>query len=101
MSEDRLDKALEAMRKRRGPWPRTRSRRGNGFGKRPGRRSHGLRARSFVRHCPDYSAGKLSESRRLLMEDHLARCADCRKGACGNEGRGGQSRLCPRRSVRL
>src|SRR5262245_47775492 len=27
----------------------------------------------------DYRAGRLTESRRLLIEDHLGRCAECRR----------------------
>ena len=44
--------------------------------------------------CPEFRAElsayvdkRLSESRRLLLEDHLGRCADCRKALAEVEGR--------------
>ena len=33
----------------------------------------------FIPDREAYLAGTLSESRRLLMEDHLSRCPDCRR----------------------
>ncbi len=36
---------------------------------------------------PDYADGKLTESRRLLVDDHLSRCVGCRHTLAGIKGR--------------
>ena len=33
----------------------------------------------FRSQFEDYRAGKLAEQRTMLLEDHLTRCADCRR----------------------
>lgn len=40
----------------------------------------------FRPDLPSYVAGKLTESRRLLVEDHLGRCAGCRKALAEMKG---------------
>lgn len=77
MSEDRLEKALEAIRnesvdpeKLREAQIRVRDKLTN-----PG---DGVCA-EFQGQFQDYIDDSLSESRRLLMEDHLSRCPHCRR----------------------
>ncbi len=76
MSEDRLEKALEAMRNENvdpelmaGARDRVREKLAQ-----PGLAT----CAEFAPEIEDYLAGKLAPGRRLLMEDHLSRCPRCR-----------------------
>lgn len=76
MSEDRLERALEAMKNESvdpeqlaGARDRVWQKLGN-----PGLMS----CTEFEPDIPDYLAGDLACNRRLLMEDHLSRCPRCR-----------------------
>ena len=77
MSEERLDKALEAMRNEEAASSDL-----TAAQERVWRQLAGTPAGACTEFRPalrDYLDGKLVEARRLLMEDHLGRCADCRK----------------------
>lgn len=76
MSEDRLDKALEEMKRedvddgtldsaRARVWERLTNTAGAGCAE-------------FRPDFPTYLSGGLADTRRVLMEDHLGRCAACR-----------------------
>jgi hypothetical protein len=76
MSEDRLERALEAMQNENvdpeqiaGARDRVRAKLGN-----PGL----MTCTEFEPDIRDYLAGGLAPNRRLLMEDHLSRCSRCR-----------------------
>jgi hypothetical protein len=84
MSEERLDKALDAMRNeevatsdlagaRERVWQRLA---GTPVGA----------CTEFRATLRDYADGKLGGARLLLMEDHLGRCADCRKALAEIKG---------------
>lgn len=87
MSEDRLEKALEALRNesvteeesanvRARVWERL--------------AASAQVCGEFRAQLKEYLVGRLPESRRLLMEDHLGRCAECRRqfAAVKDEARG-------------
>ncbi len=84
MSEDRLDKALEAMKNEpvnsgelARAHDRVRDRLVN-----PG---EGLCA-EIRTHFVDYLAGNLEAGRRMLVEDHLGRCTGCRAALAAQKG---------------
>jgi len=84
MSEERLDKALEAMRNEEAAASDLAAAK-----ERVWRQLAGTPARACMEFRPalrDYLDGKLVEARRLLMEDHLGRCADCRKAFAEMKG---------------
>ena len=76
MNEERLDKALEAMKNESAPAEELAAAR---------RRVWERLALSaaacgeFQPKLRDYLQGRLADSRRLLMEDHLGRCPQCRR----------------------
>jgi hypothetical protein len=84
MSEERLDKALEAMRNEEASAPDLAAAQ-----ERVWRQLAGTPSGACAEFRPalrDYLDGKLAEARRLLMEDHLARCAACRKALAEMKG---------------
>jgi hypothetical protein len=84
MSEERLDKALEAMRNEEAAASDLAAAR-----ERVWRQLAGTPAGACTEFRPalrDYLDGKLVEARLLLMEDHLGRCADCRKAFAEMKG---------------
>lgn len=86
MSEDRLDKALEAMKNESITPEETAAARTRVWEK------LNIPAASacaeFQPRLQDYLDGRLAANRRLLMEDHLGRCPECRRelGALKGEG---------------
>jgi hypothetical protein len=77
MSEDRLEKALEAIRNESVSPERLQESRIRIREKltNPG----DAVCAEFRNQFQDYADGRLAENRRLLMEDHLSRCPRCRK----------------------
>lgn len=76
MSEDRLDKALDGMRSEASGVTDLAAAQERVWQKLAGNETNACSG--FRAQLRDYADGKLAESRRLLMEDHLGRCADCR-----------------------
>jgi len=84
MSEDRLNKALDAMRNEEAAASDLAAAQARVW-----RQLAGTPAGACTEFRPalrDYLDGKLAEARRLLMEDHLGRCADCRKAFAEMKG---------------
>ena len=77
MSEDRLDKALDAMRNEEPAASDLAAAQERVWRQLAGTPSGACT--EFRAAMRDYSDGKLVEARRLLMEDHLGRCSECRK----------------------
>lgn len=77
MQDDKLEKALEAMRAETAPAPEEEAARARVWEKlmaSPEARCAGFRAM-----LEPYAEGRLEKSRQWLLEDHLARCAGCRR----------------------
>ena len=98
MSEDRLDKALEAMKNEEvnaeelaGAHDRVMERLMN-----PGESL----CKEFRIQFRDYLDGNVDGARRLLLEDHLSRCPECRKTLAGLKGEGTAEVVPIRRSLR-
>jgi hypothetical protein len=84
MSEDRLDKALEAMRSEGinpGELAKARARVWEKLGS-----SGAALCSEFQLQFHDYLAGRLEANRRLLLEDHLSRCPHCRSKLAEQKG---------------
>ncbi len=77
MSEERLDKALEAMRNEAAGTADLAAAKSRVWEKLAGGETGACAG--FRTQLQEYADGKLAENRRLLMEDHLGRCADCRR----------------------
>ncbi|MBI5083054.1 MAG: FecR domain-containing protein [Acidobacteria bacterium] len=77
MSEDRLDQALNEMRNESAPEAEFAAARDRVLAKLQAHQP--AVCEEFRSELAAYAAGRLSESRRLLMDDHLSRCAECRK----------------------
>lgn len=97
MSEDRLEKALQAMREENaspdqlaGARDRVRERLEN-----PG----AALCSEFQPDFRDYLDGRLAATRRLLIEDHLSRCAACRAQLAREKGEGKVYAIPRRRTV--
>lgn len=84
MSEDRLDKALDAMRNEAATASDLAAAEERVW-RQLGGTSTGA-CTEFRAAFRDYLDGKLAEARRLLMEDHLGRCADCRRALAEMKG---------------
>jgi ferric-dicitrate binding protein FerR (iron transport regulator) len=94
MSEDRLEKALEAMKNEDANPDQLEKARARVWEKLTG--AGPTACSEFVPLFHDYREGKLPGQRRLLLEDHLSRCAQCR--AQLSEMKGEQARaVMPRR----
>ena len=100
MSEDRLEKALEGMRNEnvsagaacRGACPRV-----GEAGERRRVALHRIPAR--LPRVPGWRGSPTS--RRLLMEDHLSRCPQCRAQLAAHERRAASDRRCRTRQLRV
>src|SRR5512135_3625479 len=76
MSEDRLERALDALKNESASPEQLDQARVHVWQKLEG---HGMAAcAEFQPAFRDYLDGSLTEHRRLLMEDHLSRCPQCR-----------------------
>jgi ferric-dicitrate binding protein FerR (iron transport regulator) len=99
MSDDRLEKALEAI-KNEEPEP-------NQLADARARVWTQLQTPSltvcaeFQSEIRDYLDGKLGDQRRLLMEDHLSRCSSCRTRMAEEKGERKPTPIQSRRRVRL
>ena len=81
MSEDRLDQALEAMRNESVPEADLAAAQAKVWGKLKAATAapvSGL-CHEFQEELQPYRDGKLSDGKRLLLEDHLSRCQECRR----------------------
>jgi len=81
MSEDRLDQALEAMRNESVPEADLAATQAKVWGKLKAATAapvSGL-CHEFREELQPYRDGKLSDGKRLLLEDHLSRCPECRR----------------------
>ncbi len=76
MSEDRLEKALKALRTETVDAERLATAQARVWQKLESRDTS--LCGEFQLQFRDYLEGRLTESRRLLMEDHLGRCPNCR-----------------------
>ena len=76
MSEERLEKALDAMRNEVAGTGDLAAAQSRVWQKLAGGETGACAG--FRAQLRDYLDGTLAENRRLLMEDHLGRCADCR-----------------------
>jgi hypothetical protein len=83
MSEDRLDKALEAMRNETIDSEQLSDARVR-VGAKLGMSSSACA--EFQTEIRDYLHGKLDDKRRLLIEDHLGRCPSCRARLAEQKG---------------
>jgi hypothetical protein len=84
MSEDRLEKALEAMKQENVTPAEVAAAQERVWRKlleTPSTLCTGFRA-----ELSEYLAGRLAESQRLLLEDHLGRCPDCRHALAEAKG---------------
>ena len=77
MSEERLDQALEAMNNEPVPAAEIEAARARVWEKLMA--STGASCAGFRAELGAYAEGRLSGSQRMLLEDHLARCPECRK----------------------
>lgn len=77
MSQDRLDEALNQIRKETVPAEELAAAKARVWEKLAGAASPACA--EFRPALPAYLAGELEFGRRLLLEDHLSRCASCRK----------------------
>jgi len=97
MSEDRLDEALNSLKNEEIPSGEAEAARARIWRRLAGARSEvcaGFRA-----DLEAYRAGTLEAGRRLLLEDHLARCAACRTWLAGSKPQP-EVRAMPERSRR-
>lgn len=84
MSEDRLERALDAMRREQAPEAEAQAARQRVFEKLSAPAAPACAA--FRPDLEAYLAGGLSGSRRLLVEDHLGRCPECRRELAALKG---------------
>ncbi len=77
MSEDRIDKALEAMRNESVPAEESDAARARAYDKLTA--APATVCGGFQTDLVAYLEGGLEASRRLLLEDHLGRCPECRR----------------------
>ncbi len=82
MSEDRLEKALEAIRDESATPEQLESARVRVWEK----LESAAACAEFRLQFRDYLDGRISDSRRLLLEDHLSRCPQCRAQMAGLKG---------------
>jgi ferric-dicitrate binding protein FerR (iron transport regulator) len=77
MSEERLDRALEAMNSETVPAAEIEAARARVWEKLMA--STGANCAGFRAQLNAYAEGRLSGNARVLLEDHLARCPECRR----------------------
>src|SRR5436309_3117786 len=85
MTEERFDQLLKEMREESVAPEQAAAARDRVWRKIAGATSSACA--EFRPEFADYRAGRLTESRRLLIDDHLGRCAECRRdlGGTGSE----------------
>jgi ferric-dicitrate binding protein FerR (iron transport regulator) len=84
MSEDRLDPILDELRNESVPAEELAAARARVWEKLAGAESE--LCAGFRADLTAYAAGELESSRRLLLEDHLSRCAACRHAMAALKG---------------
>lgn len=84
MTDERFDELLKEMRDERGPGGDSAEARERVWRKLAG--SMSIACGEFRPQLGDYLAGRLPASRRLLADDHLGRCADCRRALAEAKG---------------
>ncbi len=77
MTDERFDEVLEEMRAERAPAGQAAEAKARAWGQIL--RSTSLACAEFRPEFGAYRAGELTAARKTLMEDHLGRCADCRR----------------------
>src|SRR5439155_15245208 len=83
MTEEQFDELLKEMREEEAPPEQVAAARDRVWGKLAG--STSLACAELRPEFGAYLAGQLTDSRRLLVDDHLARCSDCRKVLAGTK----------------
>src|SRR5258708_5805938 len=84
MTEERFDRLLQEMREEAVAPEQVDAARDRVWRQLAG--STSLACAEFRPEFDDYLAGRLSESRRLLVEDHLGRCPECRRALADHGG---------------
>ena len=84
MSDDRLDQILNEMKNESVPAEEVAAARARVWQKLAGADS--ALCTEFRASLPEYAAGGLESSRRLLLEDHLSRCTGCRRAMAEMHG---------------
>jgi len=84
MTEERLDQLLQEMRDEGAAPEQVAAAQDRVWQKLAG--SASLACAEFRPELGDYLAGQLSGSRRLLIDDHLGRCPQCRRVLAGIKG---------------
>jgi hypothetical protein len=98
MSEDRLEKALQAMKDERAT-PQQVAEAGKRVQEKLGNPGDSLCA-EFQSEMQGYLGGNLTASRRMLLEDHLGRCSPCRARLAELKGDRNVVAMHPRRTAR-
>src|SRR5437660_179345 len=81
MTEEQFDELLKEMREEEAPPEQVAAARDRVWGKIAG--STSLACAELRPEFGAYHAGHLTESRRLLVDDHLGRCSECRNVLAG------------------
>src|SRR5262252_2163258 len=81
MTEEQFDELLKEMREEEAPPEQVAAARDRVWGKLAG--STSLACAELRPEFGAYLAGRLTESRRLLVDDHLGRCSECRHTLAG------------------
>src|SRR6266550_9261787 len=81
MTEEQFDELLKEMREEEAPPEQVAAARDRVWGKIAG--SASLACAELRPEFGAYLAGQLIESRRLLVDDHLGRCSECRNALAG------------------
>src|SRR5260221_1577462 len=81
MTEEQFDELLKEMREEEAPPEQVAAARDRVWGKIAG--SASLACAELRPEFGAYLAGQLTESRRLLVDDHLGRCSECRNVLAG------------------
>jgi len=86
MTEERFEKALQEMHSESASTKQVKAAQDRVWNRLAASRS--LACDDFRADLADYTAGTLPEARRLLTEDHLSRCLDCRHSLAEIKGEG-------------
>jgi hypothetical protein len=84
MTEERFDQLLKEMREESAPPEQAAAARDRVWEHLAGATSRACT--EFRAELSAYVAGGIAESRRLLIEDHLGRCPECRRALAGEKG---------------
>src|SRR5947207_1313147 len=84
MTEEQFDELLKEMREEAAPAEQVAAARDRVWHKISGATS--LACAELRPAFGDYLAGRLTDSRRLLIDDHIARCAECRRALAEAKG---------------